>query len=184
MFTVVNYLWRVVSFHQSVWQCKWWWGLIESIFSIKQAYSVSFKYSPLQLCIYGIRVWENRMFKLRKAHYTQKHTQTTTHNKSKNSVWTGGSHVTLVREEERESVRWREREKEQVSGVIGSFLNKHAQKSGSVFITAYERGLCACMCVCVRVWSEGGGRCEPIVPLWLVQICRFVLLPKMKETDR
>lgn len=43
--------------------------------------------------------------------------------------------------------REREMQKEQVSGVIGSFfffffLNKQAQKSGSVLITAYERGLC------------------------------------------
>lgn len=33
---------------------------------------------------------------------TETHTQAATHNKPKNSVWTGGSHLTLVGEEERE----------------------------------------------------------------------------------
>lgn len=78
--------------------------------------------------------------------------QTATHNKSKNSIWTRGAHLTLDREEGVEKVEEEEEEEREGEwdegngsrskflGLLAHFLNKHAQKSGSVFITAHERG--------------------------------------------
>lgn len=82
------------------------------------------------------------------------HTQTATHNQSKNSVWTRGSQLTLDREEEEEEESERDEGKGRRSkflGLLAHFLNKHAQKSGSVFITAHERGCCVHVNVSVRV---------------------------------
>lgn len=114
--------------------------------------------------------------------YSEAHTQTSTHNQSKNSVWTRGSQLTLDREEEeevrrrREWARWRQGEKEQVSGVIGSFFKQtRTEEWLSVHHSSWEGMLCACKCVHVSVCARARWGWRPRRPTKRsFQMCRLV----------
>lgn len=80
----------------------------------------------------------------RRAHRLDTETQNTTHNKSKNSFWTRGSHLTLVREEERVSKMKGMVKGVEVSGVIN--LKKTCSEE---WLSVHTQRRC-CVCVYLR----------------------------------